>query len=743
MTATSDAPDAADEPDASGAGGAAEPTAGSSPAPPAGRWADLPGDEVSPLRRERAGRPEPEGRRPRRLRALRAELLAALEIGALTGLAFTRPVLDSYGQAPETFLVRGAGRFDVVLFGLAVTLLPAVAVAGVAAASRLGGWRVRRWVHVVLVGLLAGVVAWRFGADVASWGARRLAVAGVVGGVAVAAVRYRLPSTATFLRFAGAASAVFLLQFLLVSPSSQLVLGGDEPGTRPEFTEAVLAATDGDPPPVVVLVVDALPTSHLVDGDGRIDADLYPNLAALAGDGTWYRNYTTVSGWTYQALPALFTGQLPSQPQALPDAGTYPDNLFTLLAGTHDMEAVEQITRLCPAEACPPDDSGALPSLLGDSVDWWRGALEREEQGGARILPGALAPDRADDFTAWIDRQDFSPGDRPDLWFYHLVMPHEPWVVLDDLSPYTALDEAPYGLYLNGWWDEVGAEVGQQRQVLQTQAVDRAIGLLLDELRAAGTYDDTLVVVTGDHGQAFTDEAPLRGLAPEQFEQVAWTPLIVKEPGQTEGAVDDTNLWTIDLVPTIADILGVELPWDADGVPARRAAEARDEADKRVLDHEFHEIEPPAGSDFVRLDGREGLDRVTDADPVPGTGEDAVWQRTGHGPLVGQPVDELDVGPGDDGTIRVEQLDRIERQGDGPPLIELVGHTGLPEGEAVAVAVNGVVTGVAPVATNGGDALVHALLLPDPFAASNDVTAYRVQGEPGAETLHPLEVAPR
>ena len=36
---------------------------------------------------------------------------------------------------------------------------------------------------------------------------------------------------------------------------------------------------------------------------------------------------------------------------------------------------------------------------------------------------------------------------------------------------------------------------------------------------------------------------------------------------------------------------------------------------------------------------------------------------------------------------------------------------------------------------------LHALLLPDPFTADNEVTAYLVDGEPGAETLRPLQVA--
>ena len=60
-------------------------------------------------------------------------------------------------------------------------------------------------------------------------------------------------------------------------------------------------------------------------------------------------------------------------------------------------------------------------------------------------------------------------------------MPHEPWVELDDGSPYAAVEETPFGLYLN-LWGEVGSTVGRQRQVLQTQSADRMLGELFARL---------------------------------------------------------------------------------------------------------------------------------------------------------------------------------------------------------------------------------------------------------------------
>jgi hypothetical protein len=686
-----------------------------------------------------AGGADRDPARQRARRALRDELKLALEICGLVALAVTRPVLDSFGRSPETFIARDASTADVVLFALGIAIVPTLVVALPAAATRLAGPRVRRAVQPALVGVLGAVAAWRLATDLTARGRWLVVAAAAALGALLALARHRLPVTATYLRFLGAASAVFVAQFLVLSPASDLVIGRSA-SDRAAAADAVPTG-DGEPPPIVVVVLDALSTSSLLDGTGHIDPDLYPNLSALAGDATWYRNNTTVSTFTYQVVPALLSGRLPRPGTVLPDTRSFPDNLFTLFAGTHDIEAVEQITRLCPSDACARGGGTALPTLLDDAVDWWRGAAEADGD-GATILPGAIEPERGDDFSRWIAEQDFTPGGRPGLWFYHLVMPHEPWVELPDGSPYSAVEETPYGLYFN-LWGEVGSSVARQRHVLQTQSADRMLGELFARLREAGTYDDALIVVAGDHGQALSPGAPLRGLAPSQYEQLAWTPLIVKAPHQDEGAIDDANVWSIDLVPTIADELGVDLPWEADGVPAGQAARRRDPGDKQVIDNPVHEIEPVRGSDLVAIDAAAGFARVLASDYVPADDDLAVWRRGEHGDLVGRDVGSLRVADGEAGTMAVRQLDRLAHPGEGPPLIELLGEpSGLRSGQ-VAVAVNGVVAAVAPIEAAGfGVPLVHALLLPGPFTVDNDVTAYLVEGPPGAETLRPLALAP-
>jgi hypothetical protein len=92
-------------------------------------------------------------------------------------------------------------------------------------------------------------------------------------------------------------------------------------------------------------------------------------------------------------------------------------------------------------------------------------------------------------------------------------------------------------------------------------------------------------------------------------------------------------------------------------------------------------------------------------------------------------------------ALTVERLERMERPGDDPPVLEVIGQTALPLGTSVAVAVNGVVSAIAPVESPGfALSVVHAMLLPEPFGAANEITAYVVDGPSGAETLQPLAV---
>ena len=78
-------------------------------------------------------------------------------------------------------------------------------------------------------------------------------------------------------------------------------------------------------------------------------------------------------------------------------------------------------------------------------------------------------------------------------------------------------------------------------------------------------YDDALVIVTSDHGASYREGFPRRILTDGNASDIALVPLFVKLPGQHAGVVSDRNAQTIDILPTIADVLSIALPFGVDG----------------------------------------------------------------------------------------------------------------------------------------------------------------------------------
>lgn len=213
-----------------------------------------------------------------------------------------QPILGPFGESPESFVSAGASSADIVRFALLVGVVPIVVLAGLAATSHLLGPRVRATVQTVLVGTLVALAATAAARQVDAGSAVRLFAAGAAG-VGVAVLHRRWDPFRLFLRFASPTPLLLMASFLLVSPVAPLVRD-----PAPE----VATGTTGGGPPVVLIVLDELPTTSLMDGQGGIDAELYPNIGRFADTSTWYRNHTTVSYLTTVALPSLVTGRLPS-----------------------------------------------------------------------------------------------------------------------------------------------------------------------------------------------------------------------------------------------------------------------------------------------------------------------------------------------------------------------------------------------------------------------------------------------
>lgn len=535
--------------------------------------------------------------------ASRERLHRAAHLLGLGALALAQPLLALLAGGADFFVAWGLELPGAIAVALALLLLPALVLCLIVELAYFVGPRSGRAVLGFAVAFLVTLIA------ATAFGRTGLSPA--------ASIALSAGIGALFALFYTRVAAVrSVLDLLAVAPVLVLVVFLWAPGVRALRATDVDAAVEVPPPPpdhpgIVLVVFDELPLSSLLDPALRIDAGRLPNFARLAATATWYRQASTVAEQTTQAIPALLTGRIPDtrRPASL---AAHPVNLFTVLGVPGRANIVETVTDLCPAPlrpaslrprwrtsdvgrlaadlttvyahvVSPADWRERLPSLQGD----WRNF------GGPAGDPGRHDP--AGEFRLFIDQlPDPATGT---LSFVHVNLPHVPFQYLPSGRRYGRPGEHlhPHGASNRHWGSDAWeTEQALQRHLLQVGFVDRLVGELLDRLEAHGTHDEVLLVVTADHGAGFRPGGLRRSVDPSQPADVLAVPLFVKLPGQRSGRIDEANVQTIDLFPTLLDAAGRAVPPGLDG---------------RSL---LGDQPPPAFKTVMQLSGsNQKLDRVT------------------------------------------------------------------------------------------------------------------------------------
>jgi len=287
--------------------------------------------------------------------------------------------------------------------------------------------------------------------------------------------------------------------------------------------------------------------------------------------------------------------------------------------------------------------------------------------------------------------------------------------------------------------DEELVALAYQRFLLQLGFADRLLGELLEQLRSRGLYERALIVVTADHGIVHCPGHARRGAPGEDLRaELMPVPHFVKLPAQRAGAVRDDVAETIDVLPTVADVLGVEVPWAIDGrsllAPGLRRSRQR----------------------FVVRGGDDGREEVQIYDPddelkyrvsehwlaIFGSGRTnpAGLFRFGAGrALVGRPLADFDVVAGQGWSVAWRAPGRyaaVDPAADPVPVhlvATLEGPPGVLPPRRWAIVVNGVVRAVVPAfrAPDGTfrlDAVVSENAL---RPGANELAAFFLEGDDG------------
>jgi hypothetical protein len=688
---------------------------------------------------------------------LREPAVRGAQLFAASGFAFAQPLFDILGKNAEFFAVRGSTPGDIVLFAIVVTFVPALALLAVELLAGLVSSTAATVLHHVLLGLLGAVFGAyalkRSGLD----GTTVLIAGAVLIGLAVTLAVWRLRPAASFLTVLAVAPIVYLGLFLLDSRTSQLVISN---GTAQAAAIRTHAST-----PIVFLQLDEFPVIDLEQADGSIDAKRFPNFAKLAASSTWYRNTSTVSASTTVAVPAILTGQQPKK-GALPILADHPNNLFTLLGGRYRLVVHESQTRLCPTSLCRQESSSEgsrLSSLYSDvrvvyehliappeleqrlpAIDESWGNFGSAGDEGASTAASSSGPlPKVNLSTFYLSRvHDFNhfvasfrkPGGRPTLYWSHILLPHTPWLYFPDGRARAVAHTNAPGRNGELWVNGQLAIQAWQRHLLQVGYTDKLLGKMIARLHQVGLWDKALVIVMPDHGISFRGGDLRRRPTHTNLAELGFIPLFIKYPGQKEGrVVDSRHVTTLDILPTIADVLGVKVPWHVNGTSVLKGGPGSSVVDVAGVKESYAAALKRRQANLRRelsLFGSGGW-----GPQFSGTGP--------YGGLVGRSVSALSVVSAGSGSAQIDAVGSrlLRRFPRNSPLVPspLAGTlSGVSAGQALALALNGRVAAVSVAYRNPGGGPVRFSLLAGESAFTtgrNSAQIYVLAGSPSAPRL--------
>jgi choline-sulfatase len=352
-------------------------------------------------------------------------------------------------------------------------------------------------------------------------------------------------------------------------------------------------------PNILILMVDQL--NGTLFPDGPADFLHTPNLRALAERSTRFANTYTASPLCAPGRASFMSGQLPSRTRVYDNAAefasdipTYAHHLrragyHTCLSGKMHFVGPDQMhgfeervtTDIYPA------DFGWTPDYTkpGQRIDWWYHNLGSVTGSGVAEITNQLEYDDEVAFNATARLHDLSRrnDDRPWCLTVSFTHPHDPYVArrrfwdlyeeCSALEPVVGAiafaDQDPHSKRLMAASDHTAFDITRRDIERSRRAyfanlsyIDEKIGEILQVLENGGMADDTIVLFVSDHGDMLGE----RGLWFKMsfFEGSARVPLMISSPSMPAGRID-TPVSTLDVVPTLADLVGINLdavkPW--------------------------------------------------------------------------------------------------------------------------------------------------------------------------------------
>ncbi len=309
-----------------------------------------------------------------------------------------------------------------------------------------------------------------------------------------------------------------------------------EPSTT---TRRRVSLTGGDPPPNVLLIVlESVPAEYLQPYGGSYPVT--PTLEMLRSDAAIFENIYAHAPSTTSSLTSLFLSVYPSIVQQDFIRG-HPALVFPSLSSE-----LKRLGYRTAAFSSADDrflNTGVFLSHRGFDVvrDYRAFPCDRAIlRGSSRywpLLDGIDDECTAEALLGWIDEA----AERPFFAMFWTTMTHYPYFAGRQQMDF-GVHDAHFNRYLNALRHD-----------------DRVIAGLIRFLRERGLDRSTLVIIAGDHGEAFGRHGHY-GHGTDVYEENVHIPLLLIQPNRFHGERYTQAGGMVDIAPTILDLLGIDAP---------------------------------------------------------------------------------------------------------------------------------------------------------------------------------------
>jgi arylsulfatase A-like enzyme len=328
-------------------------------------------------------------------------------------------------------------------------------------------------------------------------------------------------------------------------------------------------------PDIVVIILDAARRDHFsCYGYSRATT---PNIDRFAGESLVFTNAFALVPNTRQSVPTMVTGLSFLNHQVTTKEAMLADEAVTL---AEHLEGAGYRTACITAT---PNNSRSLATDQGydEFIELWT-ELSKEES----IDPHVLSSRAVD----WLEHQRTGPFHLQ----LHFVPPHAPYI---PAKPYDLFTDPDYEGPFNGFPGSVLRRTEGRRDPSASdlehviasydgnlRAADDAVARVLTALRKRPNWNNTVVLVTSDHGEAFFEHRRM-GHNNTVYDEMLRVPFILRlPPGSATGKIDLDRLATLaDIVPTLLAAASLQPGTDLDGINLLAEAQSTDTADERTF----------------------------------------------------------------------------------------------------------------------------------------------------------------